>query len=202
MRNFLTTLLLSQGVPMVLGGDEFGRTQGGSNNAYCQDSEIGWVDWQLSPEGESLLAFTRDLIRLRREHIVFHRARFFQGAVIPGTDVRDVTWLRADGEEMTAEDWASAGAKMLCLLLSGEAGLMHLTERGEKETDDTFLLIVNASHEEVRQKLPAAPEGVPWATLIDTAREDAEESGERLEPGEEVGLIARSAKLLIQRSDQ
>jgi isoamylase len=202
MRNFLTTLLLSQGVPMVLGGDEFGRTQGGSNNAYCQDSEIGWVDWQLSPEGESLLAFTRDLIRLRREHIVFHRARFFQGAVIPGTDVKDVTWLRADGEEMTAEDWASAGAKMLCLLLSGEAGLMHLTERGEKETDDTFLLIVNASHEEVRQKLPAAPEGVPWATLIDTAREDAEESGERLEPGEEVGLIARSAKLLIQRSDQ
>jgi isoamylase len=202
MRNFLTTLLLSQGVPMVLGGDEFGRTQGGSNNAYCQDSEIGWVDWQLSPEGESLLAFTRDLIRLRREHIVLHRARFFQGAVIPGADVKDVTWLRADGEEMTAEDWASAGAKMLCLLLSGEAGLMHLTERGEKETDDTFLLIVNASHEEVRQKLPAAPEGVPWATLIDTAREDAEESGERLEPGEEVGLIARSAKLLIQRSDQ
>jgi glycogen operon protein len=201
MRNILTTLLLSQGVPMVLGGDEFGRTQGGNNNAYCQDSEISWIDWDLSPEGESLLAFTRKLIRLRRDHIVFHRARFFHGAPIPGTDVKDVTWLRADGEEMAQEDWANGGAKMLCLLLSGEAGLMHLTERGEQETDDTFLLIVNASPDQVAQKLPPVREGAYWATLIDTAREDDEEGGERFDPGEEIGLIARSSKLLIQRTD-
>jgi glycogen operon protein len=202
MRNILTTLLLSQGVPMVLGGDEFGRTQGGNNNAYCQDSEISWIDWDLSPEGESLLAFTRKLIRLRRDHIVFHRARFFHGAPIPGTDVKDVTWLRADGEEMAQEDWANGGAKMLCLLLSGEAGLMHLTERGEQETDDTFLLIVNASPEQVAQKLPPVQEGAYWATLIDTAREDDEEDGERFDLGEEVGLIARSSKLLIERMDE
>ena len=142
MRNFLTTLLLSQGVPMLVAGDEFGRTQGGNNNAYCQDSEISWIDWNLSAEGEALLAFTRQLIRLRLDHIVFRRGRFFQGAIIPGTDVKDVTWLRADGVEMTEGDWASAQAKMLCLLLSGEAGLMHLTARGDKETDDTFLLVV------------------------------------------------------------
>jgi glycogen operon protein len=201
MRNFLTTLLLSQGVPMLVAGDEFGRTQGGNNNAYCQDDEISWIDWNLSAEGESLLAFTRRLIRLRLDHIVFHRGRFFQGATIPGTEVKDVTWLRADGEEMTEGDWADAHARMLCLLLSGEAGLMHLTERGEKETDDTFLLIVNASHEEVGQRLPPGPAEVRWETLIDTAREEGEEDDERFDPAEEVGLIARSAKLLIRRAD-
>ena len=201
MRNFLTTLLLSQGVPMLVAGDEFGRTQGGNNNAYCQDDEISWIEWNLSAEGESLLAFTRRLIRLRLDHIVFHRGRFFQGATIPGTEVKDVTWLRADGEEMTEGDWADAHARMLCLLLSGEAGLMHLTERGEKETDDTFLLIVNASHEEVGQRLPPGPAEVRWETLIDTAREEGEEDDERFDPAEEVGLIARSAKLLIRRAD-
>jgi glycogen operon protein len=201
MRNFLTTLLLSQGVPMLVAGDEFGRTQGGNNNAYCQDDEISWIDWDLSAEGESLLAFTQLLIRLRLDHIVFHRGRFFQGAIIPGTEVKDVTWLRADGEEMTEGDWANTHAKMLCLLLSGEAGLMHLTERGEKETDDTFLLIVNAAHEDVVQKLPAGHEGWQWQTLIDTAREAAEEGDERFAPGEEIELIARSARLLIHRTE-
>jgi isoamylase len=201
MRNFLTTLLLSQGVPMLVAGDEFGRTQGGNNNAYCQDSEISWIDWNLSAEGESLLAFTRQLIRLRLDHIVFRRGRFFQGAIIPGTDVKDVTWLRPDGAEMTEGDWANAQARMLCLLLSGEAGLMHLTEHGEKETDDTFLLVANAAHEDATQKLPAGHDGVHWETLIDTARDDSDEDDGRFAPGEEVGLIARSAKLLIQRTD-
>jgi isoamylase len=214
MRNLLTTLMLSQGVPMLLAGDEFARTQGGNNNPYCQDSEIGWLDWQLDAEGEELLAFTKRLIRLRSDHIVFRRGRFFQGAVIPGTDVKDVTWLRADGEEMTEGDWADAEARSLCLLLSGEAGLMHLTARGEKETDDTFLLIVNASHEEARQKLPAARDGAGWQTLIDSAidsasaspadpgpeADDQPGSGERCAAGEEITLVARSSKLLIQRS--
>jgi glycogen operon protein len=186
---------------MVVAGDEFGRTQGGNNNAYCQDDAISWLEWNLDPEGESLLAFTRQLIRLRRDHIVFRRGRFFQGATIPGTDVKDVTWLRADGVEMTESDWANAQAKMLCLLLSGEAGLMHLTARGDEETDDTFLLIVNAAHEDVTQKLPTGAAGQRWETLIDTAREDGDEGGERFAPGEEIGLIARSAKLLIRRAD-
>ena len=132
---------------------------------------------------------------------MFRRGRFFQGAIIPGADVKDVTWLRPDGVEMTEGDWANAQARMLCLLLSGEAGLMHLTARGEKETDDTFLLIVNAAHEDATQKLPAAQDGAHWATLIDTAREDGDEDEGPFAPGEEVGLIARSAKLLIQRAD-
>src|SRR5690606_39949317 len=117
----------------------------------------------------------------------------------PGTDVKDVTWLRADGEEMRDEDWADPSAKMICLLLSGEAGLMHLTERGEKETDDTFVLVVNASHHDVTQKLPGAGADEQWETLIDTARDDPLADGERFAPGEEIGLVARSAKLLIQR---
>jgi glycogen operon protein len=200
MRNFLTTLLLSQGVPMLVAGDEFGRTQDGNNNAYCQDSEISWLDWNLREEGEALLAFTRQLIRLRLDHIVFRRGRFFQGAVIPGTEVKDVTWLRADGEEMSEQDWADAHAKMLCLLLSGEAGLMHLTARGEKETDDTFLLVVNASHLDVTQRLPTGEEAEHWEVLIDTGRDDDDEDGERFAPGEELGLVARSAKLLIRRT--
>jgi isoamylase len=201
MRNFLTTLLLSQSVPMLVAGDEFGRTQGGNNNAYCQDSAISWIDWDLSHESEDLLAFTRRLIRLRLDHMVFRRGRFFQGAAIPGTDVKDVTWLRADGEEMRVQDWADAHAKMLCLLLSGEAGLMHLTARGEKETDDTFLLVVNASHLDVTQELPAGREtGEHWETLIDTGRDEPDEDGERCAPGEEIGLVARSAKLLIRRT--
>ena len=113
------------------------------------------------------MAFTRRLIALRSEHIVFHRSRFFSGGTIPGTEVKDVTWLRADGAEMTAADWGEAHAKMLCLLLSGEAGLMHLTARGEQEPDDTFLLVMNASHLEVGQRLPAgraARAGRFWST--------------------------------------
>jgi glycogen operon protein len=200
MRNFLTTLLLSQGVPMLLAGDEFARTQGGNNNPYCQDSEIGWLDWDLDEEGLDLLAFTRELIRLRREHIVFHRSRFFQGEIIPGTEVKDVTWLRADGEEMSEADWAEGHAKLLCLLLSGEAGLMHLTVRGEQERDDTFLLIMNAAHQEVVQRLPACGAGAFWQALIDTAEPLVEVNEERLAGGDEIRLRPRSSRLLVQSS--
>ena len=155
MRNFLATLLLSQGVPMLLGGDEFGRSQGGNNNAYCQDNEISWLDWEgMGDEGKALLSFARKLILLRRAHIVFHRHRFFLGQIIPGTEVKDVVWLRPDGAEMSEEDWGNAQAKALAVRLSGEPGLMHLTERGEQEPDDTFLILLNASHD--RRNVPDA----------------------------------------------
>ena len=196
MRNVLSTLLLSQGVPMILGGDELGRTQSGNNNAYCQDSEISWVDWDdASGEAEALLEFTRRLIALRREHIVFHRSRFFHGQTIPGTDVEDVVWLRPDGAELADEDWNDPHAKALGVRLSGEAGLMHLTPRGEKEPDDTFLLLVNASHESVRFRLPDAPPDGTWVVVIDTADDEptdpAEHTGEA-----EVDVLARSLQLL------
>jgi glycogen operon protein len=198
MGNLLTTLLLSQGVPMLLAGDEFGRTQGGNNNPYCQDSEIGWLDWDISAEGEELLAFTRELLRLRREHIVFHRARFFGGCTIPGTEVKDVTWLRADGREMGEGDWGDPDGRRLCLLLCGEAGLMHLTARGDQETDDTFLLVMNASHEEVGQLLPAGGEDTSWQVLVDTAQPAAAAGEERLAAGAEIRLPPRSTRLLVQ----
>ena len=186
MRNFLATLLLSQGVPMLLAGDEFTRTQGGNNNGYCQDSEISWIDWEMDDEGKSLLEFTRQLIALRREHIVFHRNRFFRARAIPGTDITDVSWLRPDGEAMAADDWGDGHAKAVALLLSGEAGLIHLTDRGEPEADDTFLMLVNASHEDVAFALPAPEPIEAWHLLINTA----------VDPGLRLRGPARSRKLV------
>jgi glycogen operon protein len=168
-RNFLATLFLSQGMPMLLAGDERARTQGGNNNAYCQDSEIGWIDWEETEEGERLLGFVRRLIRLRHEHIVFHRHRFFQGGTIEGTDVRDVRWVRADGKDMGPSDWNDPEGRCLGLILSGEAGRVHLTGRGEKETDDTFLVLMNAGPDPVPYALPEETgSDAPWRHLIDT----------------------------------
>jgi glycogen operon protein len=200
MRNLLATLLLSQGVPMLLGGDEFGRTQGGNNNAYCQDSEISWIDWQaMDDEGKDLLAFARRLIALRREHIVFHRNRFFHSQAIPGTDTKDVAWLRPDGQEMGDEDWKDPLAKALGVRLSGEAGLIHLTPRGEKEPDDTFLVLMNASHEDLAFRVPAGAQGGAWETLVDTSGDEAVDGGSRHDGGAEVSVTARSLQLLVLR---
>ena len=175
-RNFLATLLLSQGVPMLVAGDEFGRSQDGNNNAYCQDNEISWVDWEgIDDADQSLLGFVRELIRLRREHIVFHRNRFFHSRTIPGTDVQDVLWLRADGQEMVEDDWRHGERRVLGVRLSGEAGLIHLTERGEQEPDDTFLLLFNGGAEEVSFRLPSTAAGQSWRMLFDTAAEDGDE---------------------------
>jgi isoamylase len=200
MRNFLATLLLSQGVPMLLAGDEFTRTQGGNNNAYCQDSEIGWIDWNIDEDGQALLAFTRQLIALRRAHIVFHRNRFFSGKAIRGTDITDVSWLRPDGEGMTADDWADGHAKAIALLLSGEAGLLHLTERGEPEADDTFLLLLNASHEDVTFTLPAPAPIDAWQLLVNTALDPGYGLEDRLDPGSTFDATSRSLALLVRRS--
>src|SRR5690606_15050494 len=147
-RNFLTTLFLSQGTPMMLAGDEFARTQNGNNNAYCQDSEIGWIDWSRaeSEEGASLRAFTQRLIRMRRDHIVFRRSRFFHGKETPGTTVKDITWILPDGREKQQDDWNVHYAHCLGFVISGDAGKYHLTAGGEPETDDTFFVIMNSSH--------------------------------------------------------
>ena len=179
---------------MLLAGDEFGRTQGGNNNAYCQDSEIGWINWQLDDEGEALLAFTRALIALRSDHIVFHRNRFFLSQVIPGTAVKDVVWLRPDGAEMTDGNWQDPQARTLGIRLSGEAGLLHLTARGEQEPDETFLLLINASHQEVPFTVPAEP-ACRWQTVLDTGKDDSFDCPEAIEPGSTVPLTARSLRL-------
>jgi len=205
MRNLLATLMFSQGVPMVLGGDELGRTQQGNNNAYCQDNELTWYDWEgVDDEGRQLLEFTRRVIAIRRAHIVFHRTRFFHGGTIPGTDIKDVTWLKPDGAEMAQADWSNPGARTLGLLLSGEAGLIHLSARGEQELDDTFLLLLNAAEKNVIFRLPESRPGAAWEVLVDTARDEAPaaESETRTlgKKTKSITLQARSLQLLSQKN--
>lgn len=161
---------------MLLAGDEFGRTQHGNNNAYCQDNEISWIDWSAleTESGRSMHDFVRGLIALRHNHIVFHRDRFFLGGTIPGTDVQDVVWLRPDGNAMTPEDWGVPHAKALGLLMSGEAGLMHVTERGVPLPDDTFLMLMNAGDQEVTFTLPDTNGAPQWSRVFDTGEASRE----------------------------
>ncbi|HLU30465.1 MAG TPA: glycogen debranching protein GlgX, partial [Acidimicrobiia bacterium] len=161
-RNFLTTLMLSQGVPMILGGDELGRTQQGNNNAYCQDNEISWLDWENIDE--DLLAFTTQLVELRADSPSFRRRRWFHGRKIRG--VPDIQWLKPDGTEMTDEDWESGHAASIGTFLNGE-GIGQKDRRGRPIVDDSFLVVLNASPDDIEWKLPGSL-GDGWETLIDT----------------------------------
>jgi isoamylase len=196
VRNFLFTLFLSQGVPMFPAGDEFWRTQGGNNNAYCQDNETSWIDWN-GVEDEELVSFTQRLIRLRKEHVVFRRSRFFHGEKIPGTETKDVTWIRLDGKEMTTEDWENGNSPALGVLLSGEAGARFLTERGEPEPDDTFLILFNPSQENVLWRLPG-DRVAPWHVVVDTAEasqvESVRVSGRSIKQGRMSALLLVSER--------
>ena len=166
-RNILTTLLLSQGVPMICGGDERGRTQRGNNNAYCQDNGLSWFDWRLDHSDHALLAFTQQLIALRQAHPVFRRRRFFHGRHIRGAEVKDLSWFRPDGKEMTDEDWNKGYVRCLGLRLSGDA-LEETDSKGRPLLDDTFLLLLNAHHEPLPFTLPAHRRGVRWQLVLDT----------------------------------
>jgi isoamylase len=168
-RNFLTTLLLSQGVPMLLGGDEFGRSQGGNNNAYCQDNEISWFDWDRADT--RLLEFTRRAIAFRLDHPVFRRRGWFTGRSAPAGNAVEIAWLKPDATAMTEEDWNSQFAKSFMLFLNGDNPLVD--ERGHPLRDDTFCLLFNAHVDSVAFTIPAAPWGTNWAVAIDTAADDA-----------------------------
>ena len=165
MRNFMATLLLSQGTPMLVAGDEFARTQQGNNNAYCQDSEIGWIDWNLDQDGEELLDFVREAIRLRLRYPILRRGRFLVGAWNEEIGVKDVTWLSPCGAEMTPEQWDDPHGRCLGMLMDGRAQPTGLRKRG---ADATLLLIVNAHHDVVNFHLPEVPQGSSWCCLIDT----------------------------------
>ncbi|MFA7566759.1 MAG: glycogen debranching protein GlgX [Alkalispirochaeta sp.] len=172
MRNFLGTLLLSQGVPMITAGDEIARSQNGNNNPYCQDNRVSWMPWEdeHSQAGRRLLQFTRKLIRLRQDHVVLRRSRFFHGQIIPGTeDVRDVTWLTSEGRQMTEEDWHNPKLRSLQILISGEAGDRFLSEKGEQEPDDTFLFFLHAGRKRMRFTVPELPTGQKWHLEISSA---------------------------------
>jgi glycogen operon protein len=167
-RNFLVTLFLSQGVPMLLAGDEMGRTQGGNNNAYCQDSSVSWQDWGLAAAGQDLLQFTETLAGLRRDHPVFRRRRFFRGQV-PGGEKGDIVWLTPAGEVMTDSDWAASYAKSLAVYLNGDA-ISEPDPRGGKISDDSFLLLFNAHSNPLVFALPDSGYAAGWEVVIDTAR--------------------------------
>jgi glycogen operon protein len=170
-RNFIATLMLSQGVPMLLAGDEIGRTQLGNNNAYCQDGPLSWVDWDLAAERKSLLAFTQRLIALRAAHPVFRRRDFFQDRPLMGSQVRDIVWLQPDGSEMTEHAWRQDFARALAVYLSGEA-LNEVDGRGRAVLDDDFLLLFNAAAEPVEFRLPAALVPARGLCLVDTSEPD------------------------------
>jgi glycogen operon protein len=167
-RNLLATLMLSQGVPMLLGGDEIGRTQRGNNNTYCQDNELTWFDWEQADC--ALLDFTRRLIALRRDHPVFRRRRWFKGKPAQeGMAVGDIAWLKPDGQEMSEQDWGEWFAKGFAMFLNGDA-LRSRDERGRPERDDSFCLLFNAHTEPVTFTLPGEPWGTQWVAVLDTAR--------------------------------
>ncbi len=165
MRNMLATLLLSQGTPMVLAGDEFGRTQKGNNNAYCQDNAISWIDWRLSEDQKNLVKFFRNLTSLFHLYPVLRRSRFFTGETNPDIEVKDVTWIDASGVEMTAETWDNGLTKSFGMLLDGRAQVTGLKRPG---ADASMLAIFNAHHDVVEFTLPATPESAGWNRLMDT----------------------------------
>jgi isoamylase len=185
-RNFLATLFLSQGVPMLLGGDEIGRAQSGNNNAWCQDNRISWFDWESADE--DLLVFTRRLIELRRSHPVFRRTKFFDGR---GDQLPDVWWMRPDGRRMTRRDWDSADSRAIGVFLNGDE-LQAETRSGEEVRDDSFLLLFNAYFDDVVFRLPARRLGLRWTLELKTGRFEAD----RTTPGSEVVVEARSLVVL------
>jgi isoamylase len=194
-RNFLATLFLSQGVPMLLAGDEFGRTQLGNNNAYCQDNELNWLSWKRDKASEMLLSYTRRLIKLRTDHPVFRRPKFFQGRKIRGQDVKDIMWFNPGGTEMTDDEWSSHFVRCLGMLLSGKT-IDVRDEHGEPIVDDTFMVLFNAHHEARRFVLPGRLD-VRWSLLVDTADDlGFVEGGRMYQAGQALKLIDRSLCVL------
>ena len=193
-RNFLTTLLLSQGVPMLLGGDEFSRTQNGNNNAYCQDNEVSWFNWQWNENQTRLFEFTSQLIQLRREHPVFRRTKFFQGKRVPGEEIRDVMWFNPGGNAMSIEEWQSLWVRCIGMLVSDDA-VDLVNERGELVHDDTFLVLMNAHYEALPFLLPGE-EHLEWEQILDTTSDDGFlKTPKKFPSGEDVDLGARSTML-------
>jgi len=199
VRNLLSTLLLSQGTPMICAGDEQGRTQKGNNNAYCQDNEISWFDWDLDEERRSLLAFTRNLIRLRREHPLLQRATFLAGREIRGVGVRDAVWFRHDGKPMTDDDWSNPSTSSMGVFMPG-SGLEPVDQEGSPQNDDDLLLIVNASAYDLPFTLPSFVDrgrALAWELSLDTADDAATES---VEPTETTEMKSRSLKMFSRRA--
>jgi glycogen operon protein len=192
IRNMLATLLLSQGTPMVLAGDEFGRTQKGNNNAYCQDSDISWLNWNIEEKGKSLIEFTRKLMATRHKYPILRRNLFLNGEYQEELGVKDVTWINANGKEMLDKNWGDSGMQCFGMMLDGRAQPSGIRQRG---SEATLLIIINVYHDMVNFIMPACAEGSEWTLLFDT---NEPEKGEEVKKkiGEEYGVTGRSLLLL------
>jgi isoamylase len=192
IRNMLGTLLLAQGTPMMVAGDEFGRTQGGNNNAYCQDNEISWLNWDLREKGEELVAFTRRLTSMRHRYPILRRNLFLTGQYNEELGVKDLTWINANGSEMALEQWGDTNMRCFGMLLDGRAQTTGIRQRGKQAT---LLLVINDHHDLVEFTLPETPGGDTWSLLVDTNVTDNSEKG-KFKTGDSYGVTARSLLLL------
>ncbi|MCG5500350.1 glycogen debranching protein GlgX [Ectothiorhodospira lacustris] len=199
-RNMLATLFLSQGIPMLLAGDERGRTQRGNNNAYCQDAPLSWVDWELDEHARDLIPFVQYLIRLRKDHPALRRRHFFQGRPIMGAGVKDLAWLRPDGEEMKEEDWQQGFARSLGMFIAGDL-FEEYDERGRRVRDTDMILLFNAGHEPISFRLPPEPARTRWEVLLDTVYPRGPRPDHRMFHSHEVyPLQARAVVLMLNAS--
>jgi len=198
-RNFMATLLLSAGVPMILAGDEIGHTQHGNNNAYCQDNETTWLNWNITDEQRAFLNFVRSVIDIRQTQPVFQRRKFFQGREIDGADVPDISWFQPSGEEMSDEDWNAGYTQCLGVRLPGDL-IGDVNERGDPITGDSIVLLVNAHHEPIPFTLPLRGAEQEWERLIDTA--DPEAKSIKRKGGEQYEIQGRSMVILRSKPPQ
>jgi len=192
-RNFIANLLLSQGVPMLLGGDEIGRTQRGNNNGYCQDNALSWFDWEHTDE--ALLEFTRCLIAFWKQHPVFRKRRWFEGRPIHGSDVHDIGWFTSAGTEMSEEDWNTGFAKSLGVFLNGE-GIVAPDPHGEKIIDDSFYILFNSHHEPISFMLPSREWAHNWVVVLDTSEACFAEDERKYQAGQDIQVQSRSLVVL------
>jgi glycogen operon protein len=200
LRNLMATLLLSQGVPMILHGDEQGRSQGGNNNVYAQDNEISWMSWEPDETGRRMLEWTRDLIAFRKAHPVLHRATFFQGREIHGEEVRDIEFYKPDGRQMEDGEWRDGRVRCLGMLLNGQL-MDEVDAQGQPLRDDVLLILLNAHHEPIPFAMPGVDGGPLWRPALDTARAGAAPPSP-LKPGEPYTLQGRSLAVLCQPGDE
>jgi isoamylase len=197
-RNFLVTLLLSQGIPMIVAGDEVGRTQQGNNNAYCQDNEMSWINWENADQ--SFLEFTKKLIAFYKTHPAFTRQRWFNGREVEGTGSKDIAWFLPEGSEMSEDNWKQDFAKSLAVFLNGK-GVRLKNEKGESITDDHFYVVFNAHSEEVPYKLPGTGYAKNWTKVIDTFEASVSEAGKKFRAGQTVKVPGRAVIVFKNNPD-
>jgi isoamylase len=197
IRNMLATLLLSQGTPMLLAGDEFGRTQNGNNNAYCQDNEISWLNWDIKDKGNHLIEFVKRLTALRHKYPILRRDRFLSGEYVEELGVKDVTWINANGSEMQDKQWGDSGMRCFGMLLDGRAQTSGIRRQGKEAT---LLLVFNEYSDMVEFSIPECAGGETWTLLIDTNVEDNQVKGS-FKTGETYKVTARSVLLFALEAE-